>query len=145
MATREDIQREALTWIDTPFHHQARVKGVGIDCAGVVTMAPRPFGLSDFDITDYSRLPQGDSIRRLLDEHMDPLEIDDARGGDVVLFAFKTRKGEVEQHLGVLVDDAGGMRFVHAWGVAEKVVSTAFDATWRRRCVGAWRYRGLVE
>jgi cell wall-associated NlpC family hydrolase len=143
MPTLADIQSEALSWLDTPFHHQARAKGIGVDCAGIVTMAPRPFGLSNFDITNYARLPQGPEIRRLLDEHMDPVALADARGGDVVLFAFKTRRGDIEQHLGILIDDAGGLRFVHAWSAAEKVVSTALDVTWRRRRTGAWRYRGL--
>lgn len=31
--TREDVVREALTWEGTPYHHHARVKGVGVDCA----------------------------------------------------------------------------------------------------------------
>src|SRR5919108_693368 len=29
---REAVVREALTWIDTPFHHRAQVKGAGVDC-----------------------------------------------------------------------------------------------------------------
>jgi len=31
--TRADVVREALTWERTPYHHRARVKGVGVDCA----------------------------------------------------------------------------------------------------------------
>lgn len=30
---REAIVAEALTWEGTPYHHRARVKGVGVDCA----------------------------------------------------------------------------------------------------------------
>jgi cell wall-associated NlpC family hydrolase len=29
---REDVVREALSWIGTPFHHAGRVKGAGVDC-----------------------------------------------------------------------------------------------------------------
>ena len=32
-ATRADIVREALSWVGTPFHHCADVKGAGVDCA----------------------------------------------------------------------------------------------------------------
>ena len=31
-----DIVTEARTWVRTPYHHQARLKGVGVDCAGLV-------------------------------------------------------------------------------------------------------------
>ena len=31
-ATREDVAREALTWVGTPYHHCADVKGAGVDC-----------------------------------------------------------------------------------------------------------------
>lgn len=41
MGEDERIQRaaviaEALTWLHTPFHHQARVKGAGVDCTMLV-------------------------------------------------------------------------------------------------------------
>jgi cell wall-associated NlpC family hydrolase len=29
---REQIVAEAKTWLGTPFHHQGRVKGAGVDC-----------------------------------------------------------------------------------------------------------------
>jgi cell wall-associated NlpC family hydrolase len=31
--TRGDVVREALSWEATPYHHRARIKGVGVDCA----------------------------------------------------------------------------------------------------------------
>lgn len=33
LATREDVVTEARTWLGTPYHHQALIKGVGVDCA----------------------------------------------------------------------------------------------------------------
>ena len=35
--TRMDAVTEARTWLDTPFHHQASVKGSGCDCIGLIT------------------------------------------------------------------------------------------------------------
>ncbi|MET3134610.1 cell wall-associated NlpC family hydrolase [Oxalobacteraceae bacterium GrIS 1.11] len=29
---RQDVVREAITWQNTPYHHQANLKGVGVDC-----------------------------------------------------------------------------------------------------------------
>jgi cell wall-associated NlpC family hydrolase len=31
--TRADVVSEALSWLGTPYHHQGRIKGVGVDCA----------------------------------------------------------------------------------------------------------------
>jgi NlpC/P60 family putative phage cell wall peptidase len=33
MSLRDQIVAEARTWIGTPYHHEARLKGVGVDCA----------------------------------------------------------------------------------------------------------------
>lgn len=32
-AQREAVAVEALSWLGTPYHHHARLKGVGVDCA----------------------------------------------------------------------------------------------------------------
>ncbi len=34
--TPDDVIAEARTWLGTPWHHQASVKGVGCDCIGFV-------------------------------------------------------------------------------------------------------------
>ncbi len=31
-----DVVRTARTWLGTPYHHQGRLKGVGVDCAGLL-------------------------------------------------------------------------------------------------------------
>lgn len=31
--SRETVIAEARTWLGTPYHHHARIKGVGVDCA----------------------------------------------------------------------------------------------------------------
>ncbi len=36
---REDFVRVARSYIGTPFHHQGRLPGVGLDCAGVIVCA----------------------------------------------------------------------------------------------------------
>lgn len=43
--TREDVVKEALTWEGTPYHHHARVKGVGVDCAQLPAAVYEAVGL----------------------------------------------------------------------------------------------------
>ncbi len=35
MKNLEAVQ-EALTWLGTPYHHQGRIKGVGVDCGTLI-------------------------------------------------------------------------------------------------------------
>jgi cell wall-associated NlpC family hydrolase len=33
MTKREEVVAEAISWLSTPYHRHARIKGVGVDCA----------------------------------------------------------------------------------------------------------------
>lgn len=66
--TREDIAREARKLKGTPWHHQGRVPGVGIDCVGTILLPPRALGLTDFEFVDYKRQPDPSSLWAALRE-----------------------------------------------------------------------------
>lgn len=36
MTWRDRIVSEALTWVGTKYHHKGRIKGVGVDCGGLI-------------------------------------------------------------------------------------------------------------
>lgn len=42
--TREDVVNEARSWIGTPYHHLARVKGAGVDCAQLLLAVYKDVG-----------------------------------------------------------------------------------------------------
>jgi cell wall-associated NlpC family hydrolase len=45
---------EAVTWLRTPYHHAARVKGAGVDCAQILIAVYAAVGLiADFKPDDY--------------------------------------------------------------------------------------------
>jgi len=44
-ALRQAIISEAESWIGTPFHHEAMVKGAGVDCGMLLVAAYRAAGL----------------------------------------------------------------------------------------------------
>lgn len=134
MTTRADIVTEARTWVDTPFHHQARIKGVGVDCAGVVIGVAHALGLSDFDYTCYGREPHRGQLRAILDEHMD--KVAEAQPGDVLLMAFAVE----EQHLAILTDTN---TIIHAYGNVGKCVEHRYSDAWVARTRGVYRYRGI--
>jgi len=51
---RARVVTEALTWLRTPYHHAARVKGAGVDCAQILIAVYAAVGLiEDFQPADY--------------------------------------------------------------------------------------------
>ena len=45
---RDLVVKEAYSWIGTPYHHQAMIKGVGVDCALILLAVFREAGLISF-------------------------------------------------------------------------------------------------
>jgi cell wall-associated NlpC family hydrolase len=52
--TRADVVREALRWEGTPYHHSARLRGVGVDCAMLPAAVYEAVGLIPRVEPDYS-------------------------------------------------------------------------------------------
>ncbi len=129
----EKIASAALGCRGTPFHHQGRVRGMGLDCIGVVVHALKAAGIEVNDATDYSRSPENGRLEQSLIDH--GFEKADAiQAGDVLLFRFNQQP----QHVGVAVSDA---RFVHAFAPAARVVETGLGEIWQRRLVAIYRYK----
>lgn len=131
--TGNDIVIEARKWLDTPFHHQGRLIGVGVDCAGLVVGVAHALGLSDFDTADYSRQPDPTRMRAVLNEHMDPVA--EYQPGDVLWFAIDSEP----RHLAIMTD----IGIIHAAAKLRKVAEHSLDAQWIKRIRGAWRFRGI--
>lgn len=137
---RARIVAEARTWIGTPWVHQHRAKGIGVDCAGLPIEICKGLNLSTFDLTDYDRLPDGVELKRLCDEQMTPIPIRDMQPADAVLIQFVGRP----QHLGILADYLyGGLSLIHATNAIGKVVEHRLSPEWRAKIVGAYRLPGV--
>jgi cell wall-associated NlpC family hydrolase len=52
--TREDVVHEALGWEGTPYHHRARLRDVGVDCAMLPAAVYEAVGLIPRVEPDYS-------------------------------------------------------------------------------------------
>lgn len=111
----------ARRYIGTPYHHQARVIGKGIDCLGLLICVSRDLGwvAADYNVTGYRRLPDGHSLLRHLREHFPEVSESDLRPGDFVCVAFDKHP----HHVGVVGDyHLGGLSLIHAapQGVVEQ-------------------------
>jgi hypothetical protein len=55
MSIADDIIEAALSWVGTPYHHHAKVKGAGVDCIQLVLAAHEEAGLVEgIDTGTYS-------------------------------------------------------------------------------------------
>lgn len=140
MASPAEIAAAAAAWAGTPFVHQGRRKGVGVDCAGLVIGVAHELSLSRFDIRSYPAQPDPVQMRALLEAHLDPVAWADRRPGDVLWFRVELEP----QHLGILLE-GDPLRMVHAFGRpgVMKVVETRLDGFWLERLAGCYRYRGV--
>ena len=48
------VIREAETWLRTPYHHQGRIKGAGVDCATILLEVFSAVGIAENAYPEYS-------------------------------------------------------------------------------------------
>jgi len=92
---KHEIVAEARTWLGTPFRHQARCKGVGVDCLGLVAESYKAAGIKVKDRTNYSRYPSGDSLLEGLSEQLVEIPLDEADTGDVLVMCQRRQANHV--------------------------------------------------
>lgn len=116
MNTLEQQQRDAVcaevrSWLRTPYHHQARIKGVGVDCAMLLCEVYANAGLVPF--IDPAPYPPDWWMHRGEERFLGWVEkhahiVDTPQPGDMVVYKF----GRCFSHGGVVV---GWPNIVHAW------------------------------
>lgn len=138
MAGKSPIYREVLSTarrcLGTPFRHQGRVLGVGMDCAGLIIFVARELGFAgEFFEVPYGRYPNAGTLRSLCDRYLDPIARHEP--GDIVLMAWQ----QEPQHLAIVTD----IGIIHSYAAARKVVEHSLDTVWASRIRGSYRYRGI--
>lgn len=138
----DDIIILARSAIGTPFRHQGRDVGKGLDCAGLLTHILRELGIDHKDRTGYARMPSGGQIETALEDHVSigviyRIQLSEMQLGDFVLMKFEGENAS--RHLGV----CAGNTLIHAWAIARKVCEHDFDDMWKRRVTRAYRLVGL--
>lgn len=138
---RLDVVQEALTFIGTPYHHQGRIRGVGVDCGmlpmevyhacGLVPALETPVYPQDF------HMHRGEEFYlQLVEAHA--VKVDRAPlPGDLVLFRF----GRVLSHGAIVV---AWPCIIHAYLQARAVVLDDAEANTdlSRRFEGVWTFWG---
>jgi cell wall-associated NlpC family hydrolase len=103
MEARQAIVNEAMTWLRTPYHHAAGIKGAGVDCAQILIEVYSSVGLTDKPDVGY--YPSDWMLHRSEERYLGWIEkyasqVDTPAMGDVVLFKF----GRCFSHSGIVVN-----------------------------------------
>lgn len=144
--TRADVVAEARTWLDTPYAHQGRKKGLACDCAGLPLGVAHALGLipPDADVRGYSRRPDGASLLAACDRWMTRIAPAAVQPGDVLVMRFELDP----QHLGIVGDYVhGGLSLIHALGQVDgrgRVVEHRLSDSRIRNAVAAYVLPGVA-
>lgn len=106
-----EVERIARSMLGTPWHHQGRLPGVGLDCIGLVVCIAREMDFFDYDEKDYSRNPRSDHLECRLQQFFVCVPYPPAPGF-VLLYTHPETK---RNHVGVGVEGRGGRpAMIHA-------------------------------
>lgn len=137
--TVDEIVLAARACMGTPFRHQGRQIGVGLDCAGFAAQIARTVGCKVIDQTGYGRYPAAGILRKMIEAQPFLMTISpqEADVGDLLLMHFSGP----EQHLAIVSRQG---YIMHAYEPSEAVVEHIMSPKWRRRVVAAYRFRDLI-
>jgi NlpC/P60 family putative phage cell wall peptidase len=105
------VVAEARSWIGTPYHHLAAVKGVGVDCAMLTWSVFNALDL--FEVPDPRPYPHEWHLHRSEERFLLSFEtwahrVEAPRPGDIALFRY----GRTVSHSGILTSTT---TMVHAY------------------------------
>jgi NlpC/P60 family putative phage cell wall peptidase len=140
---RPQIVRLARTWIGTPYHHQASVRGIGTDCVGLVRGIYRELHGADAEAPPaYSRdCAEGAGRETLLEaarRHLVEIPRTDARPGDVLVFRY--RKNALAKHTAIMAHPTSMIHAIEGAPVCEVALSN----WWRRHLAAAFAFPDVV-
>lgn len=136
---RARIVAAARSWIGTPYHHQASVKGVGADCLGLIRGvwrdvygedAEHPPGYS----RDWGEAAGEETLLQAAARHLVATRLEQRQPGDVLI--FRMRSGAIAKHAAVL---ATPTTIVHA--MEDRLAAEIpFTGWWRRRLAAVYAF-----
>lgn len=136
MSTLRDTYIETLlSWKGTPFHHQGRVPGHGLDCVGLPLCGAWAVGIPMKDNLEYGHEPSSKFLRNMITEvnQLVPCAVDDHQPGDLLLMRYSAEPTHVavETHDGI----------VHAYAPMRMVVHMPWADSLKNLVVGRYRYK----
>lgn len=147
----ELIIAEARSWVGTPYHHQAVVKRVGVDCVGLILGVGMAVGLMPADtmvrfsqagLGGYSRTPNPNRMRKGMELFLQPLPLSAGADPSPGMIGWFEWRQELPMHLGIVAEFEGRLTMIHAFSIARRCVENTLDEEWRSRVNSWWAFKG---
>lgn len=148
--TRQMVVETARSYEDTPFHHLGRVKGIGVDCVGLVLCIAEDLGLKDVhgvpllrhDYPDYSPQPLGDFVMHECKKRLIEKPIGLMLPGDVITMKVPYSAC----HAGLIMERQGSLYVIHALNssTVPRVIEHIIDKKWKHAITGAFNLPGVI-
>lgn len=132
-----DVTDIARTWLGTPYHHRARVKGVGVDCLMLLAEVFEEAGMVPY--IDPGYYPHDWMMHRSEERYLAGLEqycdrVEDPQPGDIALYRF----GRCASHAGIVIE---WPLIIHAYRGEGVVLAHGDDGALSGRLDSFWRVR----
>jgi len=142
---------EARTWLQTPWQHQGRLKGIGVDCIGLVIEVSRALGLleaaglsADWQFTAYARQPAYQELAQILGGYCTRVSKSARQIGDVVMFAGTVVLG----HVATPTEKGQPFGLLHSFAARGKlrrrVIEHRLSGAWVSHIVATFRLPGVA-
>lgn len=135
MLQSSDVIAAARRHIGTPWRHQGRMPGRGLDCVGLCIVVAAELGLADVDFTAYDRRTDWPQFLAQYRRHAVEMSRADAAPGRMVIIPT-----EGTAHVGILGDGT----LIHAYARRRKVVEEAWSDDWKSRLVAVFAFPGVA-
>lgn len=135
MSLRDDVIKEAISWVGTPYHHHGRVKGVGVDCAMLLAEVYARTGV--LPAIDAGHYPTDWHLHRSEELFLAQIKlaggvpVDPPAPGDVAMFRY----GRTVSHGAIVIQ---WPVVVHSYIGQGVVYDDADNGPLRCRFAGAW-------
>lgn len=129
----------ARSWLGTPYHHQASLRGVGCDCLGLLRGIWREIhGVEPENppayTSDWAEVSGEETLIAAGRRHMTGIDPVEAGPGDVLMFRWRPHLPA--KHVGLLCPDDCVIHAQEGVGVVEFMLSP----WWRRHVAAAFRF-----
>lgn len=131
--TRKEYIAAILTYLGSPHVHSGRIKGVAIDCVGLVICAFQEFDVEVAeDVLNYTTWDSFESMFNGIRNNATPRKKRERQAGDILVF----RSEKMFNHIGVLLDDK---TFIHSSNIPPIIgVCLAELRDWEEHLHSVW-------
>ena len=134
----------ARTWIGTPYHHQGSMKGIGVDCVGLIRgiyyemygkRAPYLINYS----SDWGDVNNNEDMLKAARTYLEPIPLDKLGAGHVVLLRWQDFR--VAKHSMIMTSKTSA---IHAYN-RSPVVEVSLHRWWIDKIVYAFTWPKEVD